>query len=394
MRVFDKSNRLKLTAIAIGLALVAAACGGGDDDTAATQAPSATTATPVCPANIVIQSDWFPEPEHGMAYNLIGAGGEQDASNGVYSGPLQAKYADRFTTSEVPNIEVRAGGPFLGDQLVTQLSFLDDDITFAFQSNDQGIQFSQDFPMLAVMAPLEINPQVLLFDPDEYDFSSISEVADSDATVLAFSDQSTWVKFFVGTGQIRQEQLDPSYSGSAARFLTEDNIMSQAFVSNEVYKYENVIEGWQKPIGWLLMHDSGYEIYSQPMVIRADRKAELDECLKVMVPIFQQAAIDYITTDWGPVNEMLTTYVTDMASFWLLDEGINTAAVEIMLDLGIVGNGPDSTLGNFDLDRVQRTIDQLLPIYEADGLDSFNPDLTAEDLVTNEYIDPSIGLDG
>ncbi|HDH02745.1 MAG TPA: hypothetical protein ENH15_00690, partial [Actinobacteria bacterium] len=169
MRAFGKSNRRKLTAIAIGFALVAAACGGGDEDTATTQAPAGSTAaaTPVCPANIVIQSDWFPEAEHGMAYNLIGADGEQDTSNGVYSGPLQAKYADRFPTGEVPNIEIRAGGPFLGDQLVTHISFLDDDITFAFQSNDQGIQFSQDFPMLAVMAPLEINPQVLLFDPDE-----------------------------------------------------------------------------------------------------------------------------------------------------------------------------------------------------------------------------------
>ena len=81
-----------------------------------------------------------------------------------------------------------------------------------------------------------------------------------------------------------------------------------------------------------------------------------------------------------------------MASSWTLDVGTNTAAVEVMLELGLVGNGPDSTLGNFDLDRVQRVIDLLLPIYEADDLDSYDPNLTPEQFVTNEYIDPSIGL--
>lgn len=419
-----KRSRMRLIAVLAGLALVAVACGSGDTaettatttaattaategttaaTTAATPAPTTTATTeatveagPVCPANIVIQSDWFPEPEHGMAYNLIGPDGVQDASNGLYSGPLQAKYAANFENGEVPNIEVRAGGPFLGGQLVTQLMFLYDTITFGFLSNDQGIQFSQNFPTLAVMAPLELNPQILLFDPREYSFTSISEIAASDATVLAFSDQSTWVKFFVGTGAIRQEQIDPSYSGSPARFSTEDGIMSQAFVSNEVYKYNNVFADWKTEpddeIGFLLMNDSGYEIYSQPMAIIADRQEELDACLRVMVPIFQQAAIDYITTDFGPVNDMLTNYVTDMASFWTLDEGTNSSAVEIMLDLGLVGNGPDSTLGNFDLDRVQRVIDSLLPIFTADGLSSFDPGVTPEDLVTNEYIDASIGL--
>ena len=41
---------------------------------------------------------------------------------------------------------------------------------------------------------------------------------------------------------------------------------------------------------------------------------------------------------------------------------------------------------------IRRSI--LLPILTDDGLDTFDPDLTADDLVTNEYIDPNISFQG
>ena len=60
-----------------------------------------------------------------------------------------------------------------------------------------------------------------------------------------------------------------------------------------------------------------------------------------------------------------------------------------MTDLGLVGNGPDGTLGNFDLGRVEYIItainEQVDSIEVPDGL-------SAEDLVTNEFIDPSLGF--
>ena len=66
-----------------------------------------------------------------------------------------------------------------------------------------------------------------------------------------------------------------------------------------------------------------------------------------------------------------------------------TFSVQQQKDLGLVGNGPDGTLGNFDMARVQTFIDKMI----ATG--SF-PDIPAgfkaETMVTNEFIDPSIGL--
>ena len=62
-----------------------------------------------------------------------------------------------------------------------------------------------------------------------------------------------------------------------------------------------------------------------------------------------------------------------------------------MKSLGIVGNGPDSTLGNFDDARVQQLIGILGPIYTAQN----KPILTGlkpSDLVDNQFIDSSIGM--
>ena len=44
-----------------------------------------------------------------------------------------------------------------------------------------------------------------------------------------------------------------------------------------------------------------------------------------------------------------------------------------------------------DLDRVNGLIEIAIPVYEALG-QAPAADLTAEDIVTNEFIDPSIGL--
>ncbi len=58
-----------------------------------------------------------------------------------------------------------------------------------------------------------------------------------------------------------------------------------------------------------------------------------------------------------------------------------------MLADGLVSNGPDATLGNFDMDRVTSVVDLLTSnvFTDAEGV-------TPDDLVSNDFIDESIGL--
>ena len=54
--------------------------------------------------------------------------------------------------------------------------------------------------------------------------------------------------------------------------------------------------------------------------------------------------------------------------------------------LGLIGNGPDSTVGNMEPSRIQTLIDKIAAVGLApDGL-------TVDDLMTNEFIDMSIGF--
>jgi hypothetical protein len=390
VRQADEGGAVKRSILRRGLlpllvvALVAAACGseeeaggggGGSDVEVATDLKEA------CGDRIVIQTDWFPEPEHGALYQLIGPGGEIDKDKGAYTGEI----GDTGVTAEI-----RSGGPFTGFQQVSAQMFQDNDILLGYVSSDEAVQNSAKLPTTAVMTPLEKNPQILMWDPEDFDFEEFSEIGDSDATVLYF-EGATYMEYMIGEGWIRREQTDSSYDGSPARFVSEDHIVQQGFATNEPYKYENDIQAWRKPVDYLLIHDSGFEIYSQPLAVRTEVLEEESDCLKAIVPVVQQAQIDYINEP-EPVNEELLNIVDEFASFWTLSEGGNEYAVEQMLELGIVGNGPDETLGNFDMERVQQTVDQLKPIFTEQNLNSFDPDVTAEEIVTNEFIDPNIGL--
>jgi len=74
-------------------------------------------------------------------------------------------------------------------------------------------------------------------------------------------------------------------------------------------------------------------------------------------------------------------YTKDQAAF----------SVSQQLKLKIVGNGANTTLGDFDVDRIKKVIDVVTPIYTGQRKE-IKTGLTAQDLVTNEFIDPSIGL--
>jgi hypothetical protein len=65
--------------------------------------------------------------------------------------------------------------------------------------------------------------------------------------------------------------------------------------------------------------------------------------------------------------------------------------VKAQLDLGIISNGANAYIGDFDLDRVQKRIDIDTPIFAGQGT-PVKDGLKAADLVTNQFIDQWIGL--
>ncbi|MGO1990867.1 MAG: ABC transporter substrate-binding protein, partial [Corynebacterium sp.] len=107
------------TSLATLLAL--AACGDGNGGAAASDYDGdigSTDLSSVCPETVVVQTDWFPEAEHGHLYEQLDYDGEGrdavsiDADGKVVSGPL----FDGDNGYTGVDLEIRSGGPAIGNQ--------------------------------------------------------------------------------------------------------------------------------------------------------------------------------------------------------------------------------------------------------------------------------------
>ena len=110
------------------------------------------------------------------------------------------------------------------------------------------------------------------------------------------------------------------------------------------------------------------------------------DCLREVVPIIQQAHVDFLNNP-DPTNQLILELVEVYDTGWIYTQGVADFAVSTMLELGIMGNGDNDTLGDFNMDRVVGLLEIIGQVTDADV-----SGLAPEDLVTNEFIDFSIGL--
>ena len=338
-----------------------------------------------CPATIVIQTDWFPEAEHGALYGMVGEGAEIDADNKIVSGPLVQHGGGETGV----NIEIRTGGPAVGFQQVVSIMAQDSDVTFGYVATDEAIENHADNPTTAFVAPLEINPQIIMWDPATYpDVTSIADLAtakDGEGVTIRYFETGAYMQYLLSSGQVTDAQLDGSYDGGPSVFIAEGGaIAQQGFASAEPYNYENVFEDWAKPVEFQLIHDAGWQGYAAPLAVLDSRREELSDCMAAFTPIVQAATVGYYAAP-DTANTLIIQAVNDYADFWVYDQGLADSSVAAQIELGLAGNGPDAVVGNFDEERLTSFIEIAGPVFGVEGL-------TPADLMTNEYIDETIGF--
>jgi hypothetical protein len=378
--------------VAAACTAVAACAACHNNTTAATSAGATTVAASAsaaptaagslkgtCPDKIVIQTDWYATPERAAAYQLVGPNGTIDKKKGTYGGPLGTTGVE---------VEVRLGGPFIGFQPIPALMYQNPDIFLGYVATDDAVQAAEKFPTKAVVAPLDINPQILMWDPITYKIRDWPDVATTKAKVL-YLEGLPFMDYLVSKGYVSKGQKDASFDGTPSRFVAEGGkLIQQGYASNEPYRWEHDVPGWKKPVKFLLIHDSGYQIYPQGLAVRTAQLAGASACLKELVPMIQKAEVLYVN-DPGPINEALVKIAATLGDGPPITAAGNAEAVKTMKSLSLVGNGGDQTLGNFDMARVDRTIALLRPIFAARGVKV--PDsLAASDIVTNDFIDASV----
>jgi hypothetical protein len=396
-RTRGRSARIAVTA-AIGttLALTAAACASSNSG-ASGSAATTGAASPIpakdnlkaagCPSTIVLQTDWNPEAEHGGQYQLLGP--NPSINTGAKS--VTSELVAHGGVDTGVKLQIRAGGPAIGYQTVTSQLYKDSSITLGYLGTDEQIALSKSQPTVAVMAGMEKSPQIIQWSPQKHPtWKTIADIGKTNTKVLYFQG-ATYMDYLIGKGILKQSQADGSYDGTPTNFVASGGTYAvQGFATAEPYTWSHDVRAWDKPLKYQLIADTGYNFYQQSIGVRKDKLAALKPCLAKLVPIMQQAVADYITHP-AATNKLILDLVTQYNNGWVYTQGTANYADATMKSLGIIGNGPDSTLGNFDDSRVQQLINILKPIYQAKNKPIL-AGLVPSDLVTNQFIDPSIGL--
>jgi hypothetical protein len=383
----SKRNKTIGSAIAFGISIaLLGACGSSDstatDTTAVVEPATGVSLADVCPATIVVQTDWFPESEHGGIYHLMGDDAVASKDTGAVTGSLVVNGEPTGV-----KLEIRAGGPFLESPVVTEM-YQDNAITFGYVGTDVAITRYNDAPTLAVFNALNINPQVVLWDATKHpEAKTIAEAAKTVKSFFVYGEPS-WMQYFIAQGLINKDQLDSNYKGNL--LLATDDAAHQGFVTSEPYKYANLETG-SITTGYQLIHEAGWNSYAQNFAIRKDRLEELRPCLEKVVPVIQQAQIDYIA-DPTRANALIISTVKTYDSWWSQSDGDVANGAASQKDLGIIGNGDTETFGDLEETRVNDFIAKATPILREQGLEI--ADLSASDITSNEFLDASITYKG
>jgi hypothetical protein len=384
--------------LAAGVFLVAglslAACGGGSSETALTPATAAADAavnlSADCPATVVIQTDWNPEAEHGHLYQLLGKDYTVDADKKSVSGPLLYKGQPTGV-----NVEVRSGGPAIGYATVTSQMYQDKKITLGYVSTDEAVQLSGSNPTKAVFAPLEKGPQMIMWDPAKYpavtDIKSLGAALAADGGVVRYFGGAAYMEYLMGSGTLPKAVVDGTYDGTPAKFVAaKGKDAQQGFASAEPYIYQTELPAWGKPVKYQLTNDVGYPIYASAMSVRDADLSTLTPCLKKLVPVLQQAEVDYFA-DPKATNAQIIDLVTKFNNGWVYSAGVADYSVATMKSDGLVSNGSNAQIGDMDSSRVQQIIDITTPIFKT-SKSIPKAGLAPADIFTNEFLDPKIGL--
>jgi hypothetical protein len=412
--------RNKRSASLLGLTLAAslaiAACGSDSDSSSSDTASSGTTASTDevtettdemtettdamadgegvslagdCPETVVIQLDWMPEAEHGFLYQMVGEAYEIDAGNAYVTGPLIDSDGDETGV----DIQIRSGGAAQNFTPVTTIMYSEDDVLLGFVYTDEAIQFSGNFPTVAIEAGYEKNPQMIMWDPATYpDVTGVADLGTAGVKVRYFGG-AAYMDYLTGTGILSADQVDGSYQGDPSLFIADEgSAAQQGFSSAEPYLYEVELPDWGKPVSYEYINDVGWENYAQSIATKPENIDTYGACFTKLVPIIQQASIDYLD-DPTRTNAIILDAVAGFGEDfgWAYTEDAAEFGITKIIEDGLIANSPDGVLGQFDLDRVSTLIELAVPIYTAQGATP-KDGVTPDDIVTNQFIDTSIGL--
>ena len=396
MRTTRTTTRIGVaTAALAATALALTGCAAGSSaGTAASSAPAKAASGPaidlsgVCPSTVVVQTDWNPEGEHGHLYEMLGPDPSIDASSKTVTGDL---YANGKSTGV--KLEIRAGGPAIGYTKVASQMYQDKDITLGYMSTDEQVQFSGNLPTTAVFAENDSSPMSIMWDPKTYpDVDSIEDLGkelEENGGVVRYFNGAAYMTYLEQSGILPKKVLDGSYDGTPSKFVSAGGKdAQQGFATAEPYIYQNQVAAWGKKVAYKPISSTGWNPYPEAMSVRTGDLSKLTPCLKKLVPVMQQADVDYLKAPQA-TNDLITQLVQQYNNGWTYDSKVGAFAAKQLVELGLAKD-TDGYIGSMDEQRMQDFIEKATPVFAGTG--DVKSGLQPSDLFTNEFLDKSIGL--
>ncbi len=177
---------------------------------------------------VILQADWYPQPEHGGFYTALAKG---------------------YYREEGLDLSIQPGGPYI----TTTQQLAAGGAQFGMGASDTVLEaIAQGQALVAVAATMQHDPQGIMVRQD----SPIHSFPDLDGHTVAVKPGSTWFEYLVKRYQLnRIREIPATYS--VANFVGDPNYIQQCFPTSEPFFARQA--GIQTRV--LLVSDSGYSPY-------------------------------------------------------------------------------------------------------------------------------------
>src|SRR5580692_979137 len=155
---------------------------------------------------VILQADWYPQPEHG----------------GFYTAVTKGYYRD-----EGLDVSIQPGGPYVA---VTQ-QVASGGAQFGMIASDTILEAIADGqPLMAVAATMQHDPQGIMVRKE----SPVHTFSDLNGHTVAVQAGSTWFRYLAKRYQLRDLREIPA-TMSVANFIADPNYIQQAFATSEPF---------------------------------------------------------------------------------------------------------------------------------------------------------------
>jgi NitT/TauT family transport system substrate-binding protein len=155
---------------------------------------------------IILQADWYPQPEHGGFYTALVKGYYKDAGL---------------------DVTIQPGGPYVSQEQQVAVGAAQ----MGMSSSDRILESVADGqPLVAVAATMQHDPQGIMVRKD----SPVHSFADLNGHTVAVKTGSTWWQFIEKKYQLTNVHEIPAMM-NVANFVADPNYIQQAFATSEPF---------------------------------------------------------------------------------------------------------------------------------------------------------------